>query len=371
VSAWGFQQSKKDPCVYHRRSASGIVIFGVHVDDIYSIAFPPAENDRFKADLRSKWEISDLGPIKFALGIAIERDRDCRSISLSQTAFIDRLISRFDLTEAHPADTPMVQGLQIRRPDRSIPTDPTTLEWMERTPYRELIGSLNYIAVATRPDISFAVGRLASVLDCFRPEHWTAAIRVLRYLKGTRTLRLVLGGMTTSNLFGFSDSDYANCQDTSRSIGGYCFSLGSGVISWRSKKHDHTGDSSCYAEYIALHAASQEALFLRELLQGLNFLPPDSEGCTGTKLYCDNQAATQLAQESIWHSNTKHFRVKYHSIRDNVREGLLAVIRIPTTDNLSDILTKATSPTIFHTLRSRLGLHPPSQSQEEPAPTEE
>ncbi len=133
---------------------------------------------------------------------------------------------------------------------------------MEQTPYRELVGSLNYIAVATRPDISFAVGRLASVLDCYQPEHWNAGLRMLRYLKGTRSLRLVLGGRTTTSLSGFSDSDYANCQDTSRSIGGYCFSLGSGTISWRSKKQDHTGDSSCYAEYIALHAASQEAIFL-------------------------------------------------------------------------------------------------------------
>ena len=113
VTAWGFQQSQKDPCVYHRHSTTGTVVFGVHVDDIYSIANPPTENDRFKAELRSKWDISDLGPVKFALRIAVERDHNSRSISLSQTAFIDRLIARFDLTGAHPVDTPMVQGLQI------------------------------------------------------------------------------------------------------------------------------------------------------------------------------------------------------------------------------------------------------------------
>jgi hypothetical protein len=104
-------------------------------------------------------------------------------------------------------------------------------EWAEGTPYRELVGSLNYIAVATRPDIAYAVGRLVSFLDCYRPEHWSAAIRVLRYLKGTRDLQLVLGGHSSLSLVGHSDSDYANCKDTSRSIGGYCFSLGSGVIS--------------------------------------------------------------------------------------------------------------------------------------------
>ena len=203
-----------------------------HVDDIYSIAHPPEENTHFKAELRSKWEISDLGPVKFALGITIERDWKSRSIFLSQTAFINRLLMRFNLTDANPVDGPMVQGLQIRRPDKLIPPDPELLEWITNTPYRELVGSLNYIAVATRPDISFAVGRLASVLDCYHPEHWAAGLRVLRYLKGTRLLRLTLGGTVTTALSGFADSDYANCQDTSRSIGGYCFSLGSGMISW-------------------------------------------------------------------------------------------------------------------------------------------
>ena len=241
----------------------------------------------------------------------------------------------------------MVQGLQIRRLDKSIPPDPELLEWITNTPFRELIRSLNYIAVASRPNISFAVGRLASVLDCYRPEHWAAGLHVLRYLKGTRTLRLTLGGAMTSSLSGFADSDYANCQDTSRSIGGYCFSLGSGMISWRSKKQSHTGDSSCYAEYIALHSASQEAIFLRELLQELGFLKPDAEGCSPTTLLCDNEATTRLTQDHMWHPNTKHICVKYHSIRDNVHEGILKVIRIPSADNLSDILTKATDRATF------------------------
>ena len=365
VTEWGFEQMAKDPCVYRRKTTTGTVIFGVHVDDIYSIAHPPEENKRFKAELRTKWEISDLGPVKYALRIAIERDRESRSIHLSQTAFIDRLVTRFNLAEANPVDSPMVQGLQIRRPDKTVPPDPELVDWISKTPYRELVGSLNYIAVASRPDISFAVGRLASVLDCYRPEHWAAGLRVLRYLKGTRSLRLTLGGPVTTDLSGFADSDYANCQDTSRSVGGYCFSLGSGMVSWRSKKQTHAGDSSCYAEYIALHGASQEAIFLRELLQGLEFLKSDSDGCRPTKIYCDNEAATRLTQDSMWHSNTKHFRVKYHSIRDNVREGILQVIRIPSADNLSDILTKATDRATFLRLRSHLGLRAPDPNWEQ------
>jgi hypothetical protein len=96
-----------------------------------------------------------------------------------------------------------------------------------------------YIAIGTRPDIAYAVGCLASFLDCYRPEHWEAAIRVLHYLKGICTLALKLGSSNPLRLVSYSDSDYANCPDTSHSIGGYCFSLGSGMISWGSRKQ-HT-----------------------------------------------------------------------------------------------------------------------------------
>src|ERR1700761_13732 len=147
-----------------------------------------------------------------------------------------------------------------------MPMSSEVATWTAKTPYCSLVGSLMYLAVATRPDISYAVGRLSSFLDDFRLEHWEAAIRVLHYLKATRTYGLTLGGKNSLTLNGYSDSDYANCVDTSRSIGGYCFTLGSGMISWSSKKQATVADSSCYAEYIALHSASHEVVFLRQLL---------------------------------------------------------------------------------------------------------
>ena len=361
VTSWGFRRLNSDQCVYRRDTETGTVIFAIHVDDIFSIAHPPEENNRFKALLRSRWEISDLGPAKFALGIAIERNLNNHSIHLSQTAFIDRLVERFNLSDAYPTETPMVQGLTIRRPDKSISVDPEVAAWIEKTPYQELVGSLNYIAVATRPDISFAVGRLASMLDCYRPEHWSAALRVLRYLKGTRMLQLVLGGSTDITLTGFSDSDFANCPDTSCSVAGYCFGLGSGMISWRSKKQDNPTDSSCYAEYTALHGAAREGIFLRQLLQELGLLESKLEKCPPTAIFCDNNAAVRLTQDSVWHSNTKHFRVRLHYTRDQVRTGELQILRVPSANNIADILTKSLSRSAFQCLRSHLGLRAPSQ----------
>lgn len=204
---------------------------------------------------------------------------------------------------------------------------------------------------ATRPDISYAVGRLSSFLDGFRLEHWEAAVRVLRYLKGTRSFALTLGGKNSLAISGYSDSDYANCIDTSRSIGGYCFVFDSGMISWSSKKQTTVADSSCYAEYIALHSASYEVVFLRQLLEGLRFLLSGP-----TQLLCDNDAASRLSEDHVWHSHSKHIRVKYHYARELVLNGDVSISRVGSKDNTADIFTKPLPCADFQRLRYYLGV---------------
>jgi hypothetical protein len=354
ITSIGFERLVCEWCVYRRQSPSGTIMFAVHVDDIIAISSSPEENSRFKNQLREHWDISDLGEVKHALGISVIRDRPSHTITLSQTPLIDRIIDQFGQRDAHPVDVPMATGLQILRPDKSIPVSPLLASWSQRTPYRSLIGTLNYLAVATRPDISFAVGRLASVLDCYRPEHWDAAIKVVRYLKGTRLLSLELGGSNAIRSLGFADSDWANCPETSRSIGGYCFSLGSGMVSWASRKQPHTADSTCYAEYIALHEASHEVIFFRQFLDGLMLGTMDP-----TPLYCDSDSARQLTEDQRWHSKVRHFRVKYHSTRELVDFGELLVIGVRSTDNTSDIFTKPLGRSAFEHLRHFLGLRFP------------
>ena len=177
----------------------------------------------------------------------------------------------------------------------------------------------------------------------------------MRYLKGTRTHTLTLGSDKPLTLSGYSDSDYANCVDTSRSIGGYCFTLGAGAISWGSRKQTTVADSSCYAEYIALHNAAHEVVFLRQLLEGLHLLPSGA-----THLLCDNDAASRLSEDHVWHSHTKHIRVKYHYTRELVLAGEVSVLRVGSKDNVADILTKPLSRVDFQRLCHYLGVRAPA-----------
>jgi hypothetical protein len=346
--SWGFTRLACESCIYYRKNASGIVISAVHVDDFLSVADPPSENAAFKAQMKQIWTISDLGEARFCVGIAISRDKEARTVSLSQTALIDRVVTQFGQQDAYPMKTPMDPGLKLRRPSDVAPSDQAELS---KYPYRSLVGCLLYLSVASRPDITYAVQQLSQFLDSYSYAHWNAAIRVVRYLKGTRNLKLVLGGGNPISLVGFTDSDWANCLDTRRSVGGYSFTLGSGVVSWTTRKQKTVASSSCEAEYTAAYECGKEAIWLRMLLSGIGFAPSGP-----TSILCDNNAAINLSEDPSLHQRVKHVDIKYHFLRERVHSGELKLSYVNTHHNLADIFTKALDTTKFEKLRGFLGL---------------
>src|ERR1700683_1335304 len=244
----GFTRIKCEYCLYFRQTEAGTLLTGIHVDDFFLAASCLSQAATFKQQLASIWEISDLGDASFCVGIAIERDLTNRHIYLSQTALIDKILDSFNMIDCNPVSTPMEAGLILSRPSDTLSRQ-EELE-LNDLPYRRLVGLLMYLAIATRPDISFAICKLSQFMNYYRTVHWNAAKHVVRYLKGTRTLRLRLGGKNPTKLLGFSDASYACCPDSGKSIGAYCFSLGSGAISWASRKQKTVAQSTCDAEYI-------------------------------------------------------------------------------------------------------------------------
>lgn len=347
----GFKRIKSEYCLYYRSSSTGTVLVGIHVDDFLAAISSPLEAAKFKAELRTAWEISDLGQANFCVGISIERDFANKHIFLSQTALIDKMLSVFNMTDANPVSTPMEAGLILSRQSSVTHTEQEEHE-LKALPYRKLVGLLMYLAIGTRPDIALAVQKLSQFLDCYTHDHWAAGKRVLRYLVGTRLLKLRLGGDISADPIGFADASFACCPDTRRSVGAYVFSLGSsGVVSWASRKQKTVALSTCDAEYIALSEACREAIWLRMLLTDIGHIQNRP-----TPILCDNTAARILSEDPGFHNRAKHIDTKYHSIRDWTTDKSIIVGYVPSKDNIADLLTKALPAPAFLYLRDFFGL---------------
>ena len=348
----GFTRIKCEYCLYYRKTVEGEVLTGIHVDDFALPATDDQVAHTFKGELASIWTISDLGEAKFCVGIAIERDLANRHIFLSQTALIDKVLAQFNMTNANPVSTPMESGLTLS----CHPTAPLTHEEelkLRDIPYHQLVGSLMYIAVGTRPNISLAIQKLSQFLSCYNLSHWAAAKHVLRYLKGTRTLKLRLGGTVPACIVGFSDVSHACNPDTGKSVGAYCFFLGSdsGVVSWCAKKQKTVAQSTCDAEYISVGEAARECQWLRELMESIG-LPQINP----TPLLCDNDAALILLKDPRFHACAKHINTKWHYIHECTENGDICVSYVPSKDNVADILTKPLAAPTFVRLHAFLGL---------------
>lgn len=168
--AFGYLRIPCEHCLYYRKSATGRILAAVHVDDYIAAVSNDLEARRFKDELRSVWEISDLGIATFCLGIAIEHDLANHFIYLSQTALIDKTLAIFKMSDSKPVLTPM-ENKKLLSKEPAMPLSDSDRAALKTFPYRKLVGLLMYIAIGTRPDISLAVGKLCQFLSCYNFEH--------------------------------------------------------------------------------------------------------------------------------------------------------------------------------------------------------
>ena len=204
--------------------------------------------------------------------------------------------------------------------------------------FRSKVGSLNFLAIQTRPDIAFATGVLSRFLTNPSPQHMKACDRIFRYLAGTIGRSIVLGGSSNTSLHGYTDSDYAGDISSRRSTSGFVFFLGGGAISVQSKRQSKRQStvalSTTEAEYFGLTRASMESSWIRQFLVELGDTPRP------VKLFGDNQSSLALAENPEFHQRTKNIAVKHHYIREQVRNGFIDLWFVPTEDMSANGLTK-------------------------------
>lgn len=330
----GFQCVSVDQAVFHKsdKAKNELTVVAVHVDDCTIAASNARLVEEFKAGLRKHVEVTDLGPLHWMLGLEIKRDREAGTIHISQHAYIDSILHRFNFDDLKPLSTPM--DTSIRLTIEQAPASAAEHAIMRHVPYREAVGALNWAALATRPDIAFAVATVARFAANPGPAHWDAVKRIFRYLIGTRDLWLSYGE-TNRALEGYADADGSMTEDR-RAITGYAFLIDGGAVSWSSKRQEIVSLSTTESEYVAATHGMKEALWLRSLLSEV-FGPIT----TATTLFSDNQAAIALTRDHQYHARTKHIDVRYHFIRWVIEEGSLRLIYCPTDDMVADTLTKA------------------------------
>lgn len=344
----GFKASNGDQAVFIWHTPSDITIIAAHVDDCTITGSNPGAMKKVKENLNKRYKLTDLGPLTWLLGISIKRDRKARTISLSQEGYIDIILSRCNFTNMSPRASPMDANVNLSIDQ--CPKTETDRDQMSNVPYRKCLGMLMWANVATRPEISFAVSRLAQFSENPGPEHWEAVKRVFRYLKGTKNFVLTYG-LSQNILLGYSDAD-GNSQEHRKAISGYAFIINGGVVSWRSRKQEIVTLSTAEAEYVALTHAAKEALWLRRFIHELT-----GSIITPTMLLCDNQSAIFLTKNENYNARTKHIDIRYHFIRSTIQDGQIELQHCPTTEMVADIFTKPLPASKFMDLAHSLGLH--------------
>ena len=168
---------------------------------------------KVKDELCEHFKLRDLGPTHFLLGVEIKRNRAKRTLWLSQRQYILDILARFSMSDCNPVATPMLAGQRLDA--EMCPTTDEGKKDMAGVPYLQAVGALLYLAIATCPDIPYAVGVLARYSHNPGPAHWTAVKHLFHYLKGTLDLTLVYSPVPGASLFlTYTDSDHGGDKDT-------------------------------------------------------------------------------------------------------------------------------------------------------------
>ncbi|RVW73403.1 Retrovirus-related Pol polyprotein from transposon RE1 [Vitis vinifera] len=311
----GYKQGETDHTLFVKFSSGGkIAILIVYVDDIIFPGDDLIEMDRLKRSLATKFEIKDLGSLKYFLGMEVARSK--KGIVVSQ--------------------------MKLGDSDKKVPVDTTR--------YQRLVGKLIYLS-HTQPDIAFAVSVVSQFMHSPYEKHLEVVYQILRYLKSTPGKGLFFMKNEQRGVEAYTDVDWFGLVTDRRSTTGYYTFVWGNLVTWRSKKQSVMARSSAEAEFSAMSHGICEMLWLKRVLEELR------QPIEGTmKLYCDNKAAISIAHNPIQHDKTKHVEIDRQSIKEKLETGVLCMPFVPTTQQIANILTKGLIKPNFEFLTSKLDM---------------
>lgn len=337
----GFERSSSEPNLYIKKNGGNeLLIVCLYVDDMIYMGTNQSLIDQFKESMKKKFEMTDLGRMKYFLGLEVIQDD--KGIFVSQKKYACDLLRRFQMENCQAMSTPMNAKEKLVKEDGSASADGVR--------YRSMVGGLIYLT-HTRPDISFSVGVVSRFMHNPTKHHMGAAKRILRYISGTTEYGMWYDRKSTGNLSGYSDSDWAGCYEDMKSTSGYLFCLGLSPVSWKSKKQPTVALSSTEAEYVAVCTAACQGVWLSRILKDVG---KQQEGSVVIK--CDNKSTIAMCKNPMYHGRSKHIDIKLHFIRELVTNNTIELEYVPTADQKADILTKALPAADFLAMRRKIGV---------------
>ena len=345
-------------CVYQNE---WLVVF-FFVDDI--ICIYRAENqmrfNNFQESISSKYKLSVIGEPQWFLGIRITRNRKTRSLTICQDSYIDKICKRFE-ESLFQKDiyTPLPAAMLLRNEGQA--SEGQILEMQQK------VGSINFAAVISRPDIALAASMLAEHLKNPSAYHLEAANHCLSYLNSTRSFSITYQGNNNAyHQFAFanqgyahisSDASFADDKTTRRSRQGYLFSLFGGPIAWKASKQNTVTTSSTEAELLALSQVGKEVIWWKNFFDAINFRLPQK-----ILINCDNRQTIRLLTTESPKLTTKlrHVDIHHHWLRQEIARNHINISWISTNSMPADGFTKTLTCQKHEHFLSLLNLRPRS-----------
>ena len=336
-----FIQSTSDPCLYYH--SIKIIILGVYVDDCPFVA-SRSDYEWLCTNLELDFKITTKGPMTQGLGIDVHQTIEngmLTSVTLSQESFITELLTQYGFLLSKPVYTPAIPNTFLV-PDMS--DYETHNDCKESTlslkNFSSLVGSLLWLNLQTRPDISQATTQLTRSVSNPCPSHITAAKHLLRYLNGTRNLGITYSKSGNSTPQIYSDATWASDPHTQRSVNAYVVLLYGAAISWHCGTQKSVSLSTTESEYFALSETVKEAVYIKHALLQLNFASIKHWQKEPMVIFEDNQAVIKIIVGDIKHKHQKHILVRLAYVREQFQSNTIIPVYVPSADNIADVLTK-------------------------------
>jgi hypothetical protein len=342
--AYGFTQSKIDVCLFQYHANGMTILCLVYVDDLILASNTKKARDDFVKAISKRFPTDDKGDCVWIIGLKITRDRDRRSLSISQEMYVQDLLLRHASSIEHTRKYSSPMDDKVSLGPESCP-EIGSQAYVDFAPkryeYMSIVGGILWLANMTMFHLSYAASQLSRFVHNPGPVHYSAAIRVLCYLRDSDSRVLHFNPNPKRPLVIYVDSNWA----TKFSSSGAMFFFMGCLVTWFSKVQRSASFSSTEAELFGAIMAAREGIWIRMLLSELGYMQTSS-----TVIYSDNMSCVKLSYDPVSFKKVKHIILAADGLRDFVARLIFSLEYIPGQLNVADILTKAQAHSVFTSL---------------------